>query len=69
MTAVEWLVEEFRDTILKEYAEARFLELVEYAKEMEKAQIIDSFDKGGGYPYNTGINHAEQYYNKTFKSE
>ena len=37
-TAVEWLVEEFRDTILKEYGEVRFLELVEYAKEMENEQ-------------------------------
>ena len=36
---------------------------------MEKEQIIDAFNKGGGYPYETGINHAEQYYNETFKSE
>ena len=44
-------------------------DLVEQAKEMEKKLIIDAFDKGGGYPYDTGINHAVQYYNKTFKSE
>lgn len=66
-TAIDWLVEELksRSIDLNKWNG----DLVEQAKEMEKQQIIDAFDKGGGYPYNTGINHAEQYYNKTFKSE
>lgn len=66
-TAIDWLVEELksRSIDLNKWNS----DLVEQAKEMEKNLIIDAFDKGGGYPYDTGINHAEQYYNKTFKSE
>lgn len=45
-TAVEWLAEEFRDTILKEYGEVRFLELVEHAKEIEEQRLekLKDFD-------------------------
>jgi hypothetical protein len=45
-TAVEWLTEEFRDIILKEYGEVRFLELVEHAKEMEEQRLekLKDFD-------------------------
>ena len=45
-TAVEWLAEEFRDIILKEYGEVRFLELVEHAKEMEEQRLekLKDFD-------------------------
>jgi len=65
-TAVDWWVEELksRSIDLNKWNG----DLVEQAKEMEKKQIIDAFDKGGGYHYDTGINHAEQYYNKTFKN-
>jgi len=37
------------------------------AKEMEKEQIIEAYDKG---EFNQGCNgDAEQYYNKTFKKD
>ena len=39
-TSIDWLIEEFRDTILKEYGELRFLEIIEQAKEMHKNECI-----------------------------
>ena len=77
-SAVEWLVNEFKDTILKEYGESRFLELIEQAKEMEKQQIIDAYDKAtDDYIYNYPLESdkyykaklGKYYYNETFKSE
>ena len=38
-TAVEWLVNEFKNTILKEYGESRFLELIDQAKEIENQNL------------------------------
>ena len=38
-SAVEWLVNEFKDTILKEYGESRFLELIDQAKEIENQNL------------------------------
>jgi hypothetical protein len=61
-TAVEWLIEQW--PILESQLPTW---LVEQAKEMEKQQIIESYDKG---EFNQGCNGtAEEYYNKTFKSE
>ena len=45
-TAVEFIVEEFKDTILKEYGEGRFLEFIEQAKEMEKQQMMQCYEDG-----------------------
>ena len=45
-TAVEWLVEEFKETILKEYGEGRFNELINKAKEMEREQLAKAELKG-----------------------
>ncbi len=57
MTAVEWLCEQYH---LKQD-----IEIVKQAKEMEKDQIIEAYDKG---EFNCGMNGtAEEYYNKTFK--
>ena len=57
MTAVEWLCEQYH---LKQD-----IEIVKQAKEMEKDQIIEAYDKG---EFNCGMNEtAEEYYNKTFK--
>jgi hypothetical protein len=74
-TAVEFIVEEFKDTILKEYGEGRFLEFIEQAKEMEKEQIRDAFNAGDldsdtyFIPFLKENDESENYYNKTFKSE
>ena len=73
-TAVEFMVEEFKDTILKEYGEGRFLELIEQAKEMEKEQLkqlmwdLTEIDMSK----NKGLiidNRFDTYWNETFKSE
>ena len=57
MTAVEWLC--------KQYHLKQDIEIVKQAKEMEKDQIIEAYDKG---EFNCGMNGtAEEYYNKTFK--
>ena len=69
-TAVEWLVEHLNlDETSLNYNKLT----IEKAKEMEKKQIIDAFEKG----YENGacvsdeesIYHGGNYYNKTFKSE
>jgi hypothetical protein len=38
-----------------------------YYLEKEKQQIIGTFEEGRKYPYEVGINHAEDYYNNTFQ--
>jgi len=58
-TAMEWLIEQW--PILESQIPPRILE---QAKEMEKQQIIQASCCGGD-----GESEAEQYYNKTFKSE
>ena len=56
-TAVEWLSKQ------QFISSKTWKELIDEAKVMEKEQIIDAYNVGN--PYKT----AEQYYNKTFKSE
>ena len=68
-TAVEWLVQK----LSKEWQlEDRDLYLIEQAKEMEKEQIMDARingDMNGMCIAKLAKEKAEQYYNKTFKSE
>jgi predicted secreted protein len=67
MTAVEWIEE----TIDKKHMGAFLKSIIEQAKELEKQQIIDSFNKGFITDQwdKSKENKAEQYYNETFKSE
>ena len=59
MTAIEWLCEQLQQN--KFITESQ----IYLAKEMEKDQIIEAYDKG---EFNCGMNGtAEEYYNKTFK--
>ena len=61
-TAVEWLMDKYR-------TQNGVITAADYhkAKEMEKEQIIKSFDDGYA---KCGITHnAQEYYNETFKSE
>lgn len=69
-TAVEWLFEQIdRERYL---TDNEMYHLIKQAKAMEKEQIIEAFKSGnhtemrGGKVIDT---IAEQYYNKTFKSE
>jgi hypothetical protein len=58
LTAVEWLVEQYKKV------GGISISMVEKAKVMEKEQIIDA-----NWEASKDTNRAEQYYNKTFKSE
>lgn len=65
-TAVEWLLEQYENNFPLTF------DAINKAKEMEKQQIIDAFDKGlitENVYYGYDDKKAEQYYNKTFKSE
>ena len=67
-TAVEWLKNNLK--INGSGATTTFAELFAQAKEMEKEQIIDAFDKGlitDNVYYGYDDKKAEQYYNETFK--
>ena len=62
-TAVQWLVEKIQQA----NPSFKFDALIRQAKQMEKQQIIDAYDKG---EFNQGCNEdAEQYYNENYKSE
>lgn len=65
-TAVEWLIHQLiteNEVTLK----GENYKLFELAKEMEKEQIMESYNKG---EFNQGCNEdSEQYFNKTFKSK
>ena len=67
-TAVEWLVEQIKNNVHNTIEE--FELIVEQAKEMEKEQIIHTYDEGvlKGQLFIEPIT-GEQYYNETFKSE
>ena len=66
MTAVEWLYIE----LWKQTDFSLPSNLLEQAKEMEKQQIIDAFNKGFITDQwdKSKENKAEQYYNETFKN-
>ena len=63
-TAVEWLVEK-----LEIFATEQEMNIIEQAKEMEKEQIIDSFNAGYINSLKRKYTTTEQYYNETFKTE
>jgi len=70
-TAVEWLI----DMLVTENEitlKGENYKLFEIAKEMEKEQIIEAFDKGlitENVYYGYDNKKADEYYNNTFKSE
>jgi hypothetical protein len=71
-TAVEWLVEKLKLQGLL-IGEIDNLVAVNQSKEMEKQQIIDSYDEGQRNPYeyskDSEVNYydGENYYQETFK--
>ena len=76
MTAVEWLAEQITTFKWKMSDVTDRNSIIEQAKEMEKEQIIESWDNGYANGYDLGKyddqpnpDDAEQYYNETFKSE
>lgn len=64
-TAVEWLEEKLRLSIGDELNSLNGFFVL--AKEMEKQQIMDAYDKG---EFNDGVNEtAEQYYTETYNND
>jgi len=59
-TAVEWLIEQY---VNENYGN----EVGEQAKEMEKQQIIDAYDRAKFYDYLIG--YGKKYYNETFNKQ
>jgi hypothetical protein len=73
-TAVEWLVEEFKEKLTGNNLPNWVLDVIQQAKEMEKEQIIDSYrdgrsDQQSDRPSKFYNRMAEQYYNETFKQQ
>ena len=59
-TAVEWL---FKELLNSEPNILEWNKLLQQAKEMEKEQIIDAYNKG---EFNDGFVAVEDYYNETY---
>jgi hypothetical protein len=55
-TAVEWLVKEFG---LENYSAS-----VDFAKAIEKSQIVNAYNSGDTFPQD--YHHGEDYYKKNF---
>jgi hypothetical protein len=73
-TAVEWLVEEFKEKLTGNNLPNWVLDVIQQAKEMEKEQIIDSYrdgrsDQQSDRPSKFYNRMAEQYYKETFKQQ
>ena len=76
-TAVEWLTEQITTVKWKMSDVTDRNAIIEQAKEMEKEQIMDAYEKGDANGWNdakyndsiTKYRRTEQYYNETFKSE
>jgi disulfide oxidoreductase YuzD len=67
-TAVEWLEMQMASKIADasiRISAVKFYDLINQAKEMEKQQIIDAYEKG---KYSFGKD-AEKYYNETYKQQ
>jgi hypothetical protein len=61
-TAVEWLVEEFKEKLTGNNLPNWVLDVIQQAKEMEKEQIIEAYES-------LEHRHGENYYNETFKQQ
>ena len=68
-TAVEWLVKQLNNN-LDIKIHWRTEQYIKQAKEMEKEQIIDAYEKAMETDiYSTPLKVGKDYYNETFKSE
>jgi hypothetical protein len=63
MTAVKW----FYDKLENHEIQAKHYQLFQQAKQMEKEQIKDAFDKG--YSYYLFNGGGEQYYNEIYNQK
>jgi fatty acid/phospholipid biosynthesis enzyme len=71
-TAVEWLEEKINLYNL-EVGMASMRKYIEYAKQMEKEQIISAHNDGAlmayALPFNAPFKKGEEYYNETYGSQ
>lgn len=58
-TAVEWLIEQMK----KPYADKHIMDILDQAKQLEKQQIVDAYERGDKYKFETP---GEQYYTETY---
>lgn len=79
-TAVDWLIDQLQKSkdwhrVLNEISQMSSvrIDILQHAKEMEKQQIIESWDNGFANGYDLGKHDdqpnpddAEQYYNETY---
>jgi hypothetical protein len=74
-TAVEWLVEEFKEKLIGNNLPNWVLDVIQQAKTMEREQIKSAFTKGDlfaedyFYPEKPNVDCSENYYNETFNNE
>ena len=68
-TAVEFLVDEFKEKLIGNNVPEWVEKIIQQAKEMEKEQIIEANDEGNYNEWMGDNVTGEQYYNETFKSE
>ena len=66
-TAVEWLLDWMGKN--QYFIGNDLLQAVEQAKEIEKEQIIETYNKAHSDGYKDIDKFGEQYYDETFKSE
>jgi hypothetical protein len=68
MTAVQWLVEVFKQKLIGNDLPQWVIDIIEQAKQIEKEQIENAYwDGGQDIPLTE--ERCKQYYNETFKSE
>jgi hypothetical protein len=71
LTAVEWFVNEVLNPEYGEFPKY-IVDVINQAKEMEKTQIIDAFDRGlitENVYYRYDDKKVERYYNENFNTE
>lgn len=66
-TAVEWMAEQFEESY--SYINEIFKETIEQAKQMEKEQMEDAYDKGRTYDCMAPDDSFDAYYNKYYERE
>lgn len=66
MTAVEWLEKEFVKLEHTIGVHNKMYELIEQAKEMEKQQIIDAYDRKNLNTIGFEFTNGKEYFDETF---
>lgn len=69
-TAVQWLVEQIKsDQNQKSLSASEWMQVINQAKQMEREQMEDAYDKGKTYDCMAPDDSFDAYYNKYYKKE